>query len=215
MSEANRYGRIVTPQMVENAMKATLEDWMPDYLGELARIEGYGPNVVEEPRAIVTASEFAKHPEDQLPVILVLNAGLSGPPTRRANGTYEASWLVGVAPIVGDMDMELSRRLAATYTAACRTAVLQHKRLKSTLYTDGFATFLTWKDEKYSDIPFGEARTLASGHVFFAVGVEGVVTEQAGPRVPSPSPEVDPGPWPDVEHVEIEVESVPLTGSFA
>jgi hypothetical protein len=204
MSLTNLFGQIVSPHQVEEAVVASLTVWLPDYLGELERIEGYTPGTIALPAGIITASEFEKWPEDQLPLILVMNGGLASKPIRRGNGRYEAEWLVNVAPIVADVDEVQTRRLASAYATACRAAVLQHKGLKSPLHPEGFAAFIKWRDEKYVDIPFAETRTLGSGQVIFSVGVEGVTTEQAGPREPI-TPAVDPGPLPAVTGVSVTV----------
>jgi hypothetical protein len=212
VSEANLYGRIVTPQAVEQAVKATLETWMTDYLGELERIEGYEPNQIARPAGIIVASEFAKWPEDQLPLIMVISTGTVGKPERHERGRHAVAWAVTVAAIVSDVEELESRRLAGAYAGAIRAAILQHKMLRSDLHPDGFAQFLSWQGESYSDLPFQDVRTLDSCRVSFSVGVEDVVTEQAGPREPSGEqpgrtegehPNVDPGPLPEVQEVDV------------
>lgn len=206
MSEANLYKRIVTPQAVEQAVAATLALWMPDYLGELERIEGYDAGQVALPQGYITLSQFAKWPEDQLPLLLVVSPGLAQAPTRQHGSSYEAEWRIEVVAIVSDTDEENTRQLASTYAGAIRAALLQHKMLKSSLHPDGFAQFTKWRNEKYSDVDFTDLRTLDSCRVFFTIGVEDVVTEQAGPREPSSEPGVDPGPLRKVEKVEVTVE---------
>lgn len=196
MSASNRYGQIVTPGMVERAFVATLELWMDDYLGELERVEGYDVGEVVRPAGIITASQFAKWPEDQLPLIMVIAPGTTGKPERHAQGRYNVAWAVTAAAIVSDIDELEARRLAGAYAGAMRAAILQHKMLKSPLHPEGFAQFLSWKGEGYGDLGFEDARTLDSCRVEFAVGVEDVTTEHAGPRTPSGSPGTDPGPLP-------------------
>lgn len=209
MSEANLYGRIITNRQVEKAVGACVELWMNDYLGELERIEGYDPDTLARPLGVVTASEFAKWDGEQLPVILILSAGLGGTPLRStSDGGYEASWTVAVCGIVSDIDEAATRNLAGAYAGAIRGAILQHRALTSPLHPAGFASFLSWRDESYGDIPFADTRTLDSCRVIFNVGVENVTTEQAGPREPSGEPAVDPGNWPGVTSVKTEAEPV-------
>lgn len=195
MSDSNRYGRVVSPRDVENAVVASLNVWIDDCLGEAERLYGYEPNSIERPRGIIRRSEWTKWPEDQIPVIVVINAGLAQQPIRRANGTYDALWRVGVCPIVSDVDQDATRDLAEAYTVAVRLALLQHKMLKSPAYPDGFADFTSWIDEQYNDMPELIQRSMNSGRVVLDIGVENVLTEQAGPRTPTVPASQDPGPW--------------------
>lgn len=205
---ASLFGQIISPKAVEEAVAASLTIWLDTYLGELERIEGYDPGAIERPRGIISSSEFAKWPEDQIPVVVVVNSGLAGKPERRNEGRYDASWLVGIAAIVSDVDHASTRELAFTYTAAIRAAIAQHKMLKSDLHPDGFAKFSEWEDETYGDLAFNETRTLGAGRTIFSVGVTGAVTEYAGPRVPSDDPAVAPGLLPTV--VEADAVVVPI-----
>lgn len=204
MSEANIFERIVEPEDIEAAIAATLDLWIDDYLGEMERKKGYAANEIARPAGIITASEFAKWDEDQLPLIMIVSPGLAGAPIRRkGGGSYEAEWSLTVAAIVADVDEQQTRRLMSAYAGAIRAAILQHKALKSPLHPNGFASFLSWKDETYSDIPFPDTRALDSCRVIFNVGVEDVVTEQAGPREPYVNPAIDPGDNPTVTQVQV------------
>jgi hypothetical protein len=215
MSQANRFGTIIGPRDVEAAVNATLEIWMDDYLGEIERLYGYTPDSIERPRGYLNSSQWHKWPEDQLPVIVTVNAGLSGQPVRRANGVYDVAWLVGIAPIVSDTNQDSTRELAQAYTVAVRTALLQHKMLKSSLYPDGLANFTTWHDETYSDMPALQTRSMDSGRVVLEIGVEGALTEQTGPRTPATPASADPGPWPTVAEDGVTVTTVPLNPTEA
>lgn len=195
MSDTNRYGRIVSGHMVEMAVKAALEYWIDDYLGEMERLEGYKPGAIERPRGVVTASEFAKMPEDQVPCILVISSDAANT-KKHQQGKYEATWAVGVAPIVSDVDEIETRQLAQTYAAACRAALVQHGGLRSLLHPTGFGCHLQWVGEGYTDKAFNTTRTLETARAIFAVTVEDVVTQEAGPREPTGKPSEDPGPWP-------------------
>lgn len=206
VSDSNIYEAIVTPTMVERAVKATLADYISDYLGELERVEGYAVDQIARPAGIITSSEFAKWDGDQLPLILIVSPGLDGKPVKRTgDGAHEAAWSVTVAAIVSDVDEIETRRLMGAYAGAIRAALVQHKALRSTLHPQGFAQFVAWTDESYSDIPFADTRALDSCRVVFSVGVESVVTQMAGPRAPSSTPGVDPGDWPAVTGVGITV----------
>lgn len=210
MSKSNIYEAIVDVDTVEKAMKALLTDYISDYLGELERIKGYAVDQIARPRGILTSSEFAKWDGDQLPLLLIVSPGLEGKPTKRGGGAYECAWSVTVAAIVADVDELETRRLMSAYAGAIRAAVVQHKALKSTLHPTGFAQFTEWVDESYSDIPFVDTRALDSCRVVFTVGVEDVVTQAAGPRVPSTTPGVDPGGNPHVVEDGVQVTTTPV-----
>lgn len=193
----NLFKQIVTPGMVERAMAAAVELWIDTYLGQIERIEGYDPGQIERPRGVITRSEFDKWPEEQIPLIVVMTSGLAGKPERHAQGNYHASWAVGVASIVSDIDQENTRQLSLAYAAAVRSLVLQHKMLKSATWPDGFANGTSWEDETYSDMPSLKERSISAARVIFSVGVDDVVTEYAGPREPLSPAAVDPGNWPE------------------
>lgn len=196
MSNTNIYGPLVSAKQVEKPIIGALKDWLPYYLGEMERLDGYPPGALVVPEGYVTASEFAKWPEDSLPVVLVMAANTSRV-KKRGDGDHEAEWTVGIAPIVKDQSALESRDLANTYAAAIRGAVVQHKRLKSTEYPDGIEGSVEWLGEAYTDLAFDTTRTLGTSRAIFSVTLENVVSAEAGPReLPTPPPSTDPGDWP-------------------
>lgn len=199
MSQTNLYGRVVSPAAVERAVVASLKVWLDGAIGELERVDGWAPGSIVRPLDVVTSSQWEKWPEDQIPVVLVINTGLAGRPTKSHDGIYNATWTVGVSPIVSDVDHDSSRALAAAHAAAIRVALTQHPMLKSSINPDGFAHTIDWAGEDYTDLPFLSSRSLASARVIFDVTVEGVLQTQAGPRTPPADPSVDPGAWPVAE----------------
>ena len=209
MSESNRFGRIVSPWQIEQATAATIALWINDYLGELGRLHRYDPAQIEPPRAIITRSEFERWSEEQIPAVIVM-CGPTSRPERHAQGQYMATWPVGVSVVVSDQDQDATRKLALTYITAIRALILQHKMLKSSLYPSGLANYSTWEGEDYDTTPSLAERSIGSAHVMFSIGIEGAVTEQAGPRTPSASPWVDPGDWPLIEEVDVNVTPVAL-----
>lgn len=214
MSDEDLFARLVSPNTVEQAVVAALSRWMPSYIPALERNEGYEPGTVEPPRGIVTASEFDSWAGDQFPVYLVLSAGTIGKPIRRGDGTWEAAWSIGVAPIVSDVDQGATRRLASAHATAVRAALLQHKALKSDLHPTGFATYVRWEGESYADLPFLATRSLGSMRSIFAIGVEKTVAEYAGPRVPLPNPTTEvPLPPGHIEEVTVGGHPSPLAGA--
>lgn len=203
----NVFGPIVTLRMVEQGIASFLRVWFLDYLDEIERREGYAPGEVERPRGIPIASDFQKWPEDQVPCLLVLSAGLAGPPQRQGDGSYTTDWQVAIAPVVKDIDEDETRRLASTYTAAVRLAVMQHQGL------EGLGRVLRWRDEVYDTGPLERRRTHAVGRFVFDVQMDKTLVEfgpvvpanpPIDPDLPPPDPTPDPGPWPDV-HLPADV----------
>lgn len=198
----NRFGPVVTLRTVEQGVASFLRRWFLDYLDEIERREGYTAGQIERPRGIPVASDFQKWPEDQIPCLLVLSAGLAGPPQRQGDGSYTTDWQVAIAPVVKDIDEDAVRALAGAYTAAVRMAVMQHQGL------EGLGRVLRWRDETYDAGPMERRRTMAAGRFVFDVQMDKTLVEY-GPVVPSnppldpaqpPSaPSPDPGPWPTVK----------------
>lgn len=207
MSATNVYGPSVSVAQVEKLVIGALEDWLPFYLGERERLDGYEPGDLPIPLGYVRASEFAKWPEDSLPVVLVVSPGTSRI-RKRDDGKHEISWNVGVAPVVKDRSQEDSRDLASAYGTAIRDAIVQHKLLRSTRYPDGIEGSVELRAESYTDLAFDSTRTLGTAHIVFEVSVDNAVSTAAGPReLPTEPPDVDPGDWPPLApgypHVEI------------
>lgn len=205
----NLFGQIVTPGMVERAVAASISEWIDTYLAEIERLEQYDPGVIQRPLDVINASEFEKWPEDQIPVVLVMNTGLAGNPVRRTEGRWDASWLIGVSPVVSDTDHASSRALAMAYIAALRVGLMQHRKLRSSMYPNGFSTAVRWRGEDYTDLQFGATRTLGTAHCILEVLVENVMTDQGGPRSVLPNPTADPGNWPPIRIVQPNV--IPLS----
>lgn len=208
MSDTNVYGPLVSAKQIERRIIGSLEDWLPFYLGEMERLDGYAPDEIARPEGYVRAAEFAKWPEDALPVILVI-AAETDRPIRHEDGKHQVAWTVGVAPIVKDQSEVASRDLATTYAAAIRGAVVQHKRLRSVKYPDGIQGSVEWIGEGYHDLNFDLTRTLGSARVVFSVGIDNAVQSVAGPRdIPAGPPSEDPGPWPQVKKIDVKVNPV-------
>lgn len=198
MSDTNLYGPLVSNKQIENRIIGALTDWMPYYLGEMARLDGYAPGELIVPEGYVRASEFDKWPEDALPVLLVM-AAATDKVRKGQDGEHEAGWTVGIAPVVKDQSAGASRDLAGTYAAAIRGAIVQHKRLRSTAYPDGIDGSVEWLGEAYTDLAFDSTRTLGTARVIFSVTINNAVTATGGPReLPTEPPDEDPGDWPGI-----------------
>lgn len=206
-------GPLISGGAAERAVVAhlTAEDpdtggtWINDGISLAERAEGIAPGTLERPRGVVRRSEFATWPEDQLPVILVMAAGLAQPPTRRADGKYEARFLVGLAPVVADVDVDTTHDVALAYGAAVRWAMLVKPSL------GGFAEDTIWRDEQYGDVPNLATRSIGAARSIFEIVVPDVVQRAPGQMKPTADGE-DPGDWPDsAPGVVDEIDLIPIT----
>jgi hypothetical protein len=199
-------GKIVTGRDVELAALAVLKKWASTYLGEAEAATGRVRGSLPRPRAWTTATEFEKWPEDQLPAVLLISPGLAAPPRADGNGTYRASFALGIAAIVSTSHMDETAALAKLYCATLRACLLQHQSL------EGFAAGVTWADENYDDLPSIDDRSLGAGQAIFVVEVDAISTRWNGPIHPSEPPTPDTAPLPDdptATAVAVEVHPIP------
>jgi hypothetical protein len=198
-------GAVVTGRDVELAALALLQRWSGTYLAEMERQSGRAPASLPRVRGWATAADFETWPEDQVPRVLLVSPGLLGPPMADGNGTYRATWSLGLGVVVSAASMDETMVLAKLYTAALRVCLLQHQSL------EGFAAGVEWLDESYDDLPSIDTRSLGAGQAIFAVTVDDVSRRWGGPPTPSEPPTPDTAPLPtdpDVATVLIDVERV-------
>lgn len=209
------FGPIIDVDTVEQAVAETLRTWAPTYLAKMEVEKGYTRGTVQPPLAVLASSEFGAYDGTQLPYWLVVSGGTVGKPERRGDSTYAATWSLGIAPVVSDVDEFQTRRLASTHAGAVRGALAQHKSLKSDLHPEGFAKSVAWRGESYADLPFLAQRNLGSMRVIFEVTVDGVVKEYAGPREPIPNPTTEPIPpdFGEITEVDVTAHLDKLTGA--
>lgn len=195
------FGPIVSGRQVRRAMHDHLKLWVPSYLAELARVEGYDPATMPGFRSWVSALELpeGKFEEHQMPSCVIVAPGLLTEP-ERAGGGMIATWAVSVGCVVSGQDRENTFDLAEIYAAAVRGAVVQHPSL------GGFATATDWVGERYDDIPNDMLRTLAAGSVQFAVEVQGAILPSQGPEQPLPDPIPVPDPPATFAEVDYTIE---------
>ncbi len=191
----NLLGPILTADHVEQAALDTLKAWMPTYLAEMERQTGRPAGSVPMVRSWSTLNQFAHWTEDQLPGVILVSPGLAQHPTRRGDGSNWARWTLGVGIVVSARDQPTTNALAKLYAAAVRACLLQHPSL------GGKSEGLGWTDERYTDVPSDQARSVAGAQLIFWVEYKDVVNDQMGPPFPaqpSPTPLTDPGDGPVV-----------------
>lgn len=204
------FGQIFTPHILEERIKTLLGEWMPTYLQEV-ELQSLGPSErgkLEIPKSIVSRNEFSKFPEDQLPMLVVINAGVADDPIRDGESIYGAWWAIGIGIIVSAKDEESTARACGIYSAAVRGVMIQ----KGGTVSQG----VEWADETYDDVPTDDdqSRTLRAARLIFRVYIDDVVQSWGGPAEPAePDPDVQPGSeWPTADTVEVVTRLVPPDG---
>lgn len=205
MSEL-RFGTLLTPYGIEEAIKDFIEKWLPTYLAEVERqTETTAGEIVRPASYRVTRQPEGTWPEDTLPAVNV-NA---------APGEYEqgndalGQWFdVTAMAVAYGLDEDDARRTAQFYSAAIAALLLQQGSL------DGLAENLSPVGMEFADLG-DSARSLARGAFTCKVFVPGVVNRDRGPNQPDPNPDPDQpfGDLPTVSEVDVTVEGVPLDGS--
>lgn len=194
------FGPIFTAGRVEMAAMSTLREWMATYLAEMERQTGRPAGSLPQVRSWTTVNEFGRWPEESLPSVLLISAGLSAVPEKDGQGRYRATWGLAVAVVVSARDQASTRELAMVYSAAIRGCLMQRRSL------GGVAAATEWIEERYDEIPAAH-RTLAAGISGFEVQIDDVVTTHGGPASPAPppDPQIPPGDWPTVREDGVTV----------
>ena len=203
----NVYGRILTGNDLELATIDLLRDRLPEYIAEVERQTGHDPGQRQTPRGYIVASQFSKWPEDQLPVVVVISPGLSGPPRRAGDGRTLARWALSAGVVNSAAHIDKVRENTLDYIAAIRALITQHQSL------GGLATAVDWIDENYiPPFPYGrtQARSLFGAQAIFTVTVDDVVSYGKGPDgpwgpPPPPATPTDPTNWPTVKRAVVTV----------
>lgn len=196
------FGKIVTDDQVEDAVLSILKKWMPTYLAEVERQVGLVAGHYTRPRSWRVRNDIDKLPEDMLPMIIVVSAGLEDPASKDGRQSMRAAWAIGVAAIASSINQDESRRYAYRLGAAIRAALVQHQSLDGAL--GGSVTGVRWLDGRNNELPQPDPgeRTIWATRQVFAVDLKNVLTQTGGPvrpdAVPKPDPLVPYGDWPVV-----------------
>jgi len=193
------FGPIVTGADVRDAAMDTLKLWMPSYLGEVSVNASKGRCDLPKYRSWRSSVEVEHWPEDQLPGCIVVSPGLLPSPEKHGS-RYNAEWAIAVASIVSGNDWDSTMDLVNYYTAAARSALLQHPSL------GGYALGIRWIDESYNELGVEDSRTIASGVVSFGVEIANVVDVSLGVQTVPVDPCLEPGNFGTVQSTPLSTE---------
>jgi len=162
---------------VENAVEATIREWIGEYTAELR--DQYGDLCPELPpiRSYGTRSEAQKWVDDQLPAVVIVSPGVDGEPLVSGDGWIEAPFRVGVIVFCSGQTEKDTRNRAQGYSAAIRGLLLQKTGL------GGIATSTKWETEDFTPGPTEKGRTFGAAVVEFVFTIACVTNRRMGPTV--------------------------------
>ena len=202
-------GPIVGLPDVEDAVVATIELWINEYLSEVESQGGLANGTITRPLSYSKTYDYDNWPKGQIPAVAVVCPGTIGQP-ERSSGNVGAWFDVEVDVIVSGQDELDARRAAGRYQTAIATLLEQQGSLRAS-GSEPFAQN-TWFQGFKVELPEVENRTLAVGTASFHVFVNPIFNRLAGPANPPPItpagnlPTVVPG---GVNVSVVEAESLP------
>ena len=195
-------GSFVAEPDVVAAARATAALWINTYTDDVGRqrsatlppVRKYGINLAVGENGIITPD-----PENEYPAMSFSCPGLYGEPERHGNGTYEATFALGVGCVVADTSKDAALTGAGWYGAAVAELFTQQGSL------GGFAVETTWLDRETVPIGYELDRFVVASTNMFVVRVGGVLHRFTGPRTPPVDPTVAPAGEPLVASTGVTV----------
>lgn len=213
MTATNQFGVSVGRADIRAWIRGGLALWLPTYLREAEREQGYTVGRTALPNTWRVAERIDKWPEEMLPAVIIQLPGLIGEPERIGGGIFVATWAVALTGIVRGRSSDDSEAIADVYALALRNLMLQKAAIDdwdATAYTGPTLDVMNviWADEGYDPLPQrGRSRTLVAATVTFRVSMRGLADEYGGPAEPLPTPTTDPGPWPLVDETIVTADN--------
>jgi len=208
------FGPLVVATDVDAAVIATLQEWLPAYLGQVEVERGKTPGFLPRPALgsyanTLTSGEFLDH---DLPALLVTTASASDP-TVNADSCYRISWRLAISAIVRGRTAPETRETASLYEGSLRRVLVQKQML------GGLAGGVRWLTSSVAPVTdmTGAGRYLAAGMSTYTVFVDDVVREGGGPTTADGGPGTADGPYSPlatVVSVTTDVEATPITEDF-
>lgn len=206
MSDLSVYGSLVTAPEVEAAITFVIEERIKEYVARIERhTAGWGddarkPESIALPKSFITRNDQDHWPEEMLPSVVVTAPGLADTPKMEGDGTYRATWRVGIGVVVGASSIAKAEELAKLYGAAVRELLIQNPGL------EGFSEGVIWEDERYDEIPNQDNLNVAAAAEIFAVEVRGVANRRGGTAVTPDDPYIPPDDLDLVEDASVTVQ---------
>lgn len=185
MTVSPRFGRLLTASAVSAAVKAHLEAWLVPFLAEVERQLELDPRSIAAPRSWDIVSEFGKFDASSLPAVVIAVDEVQGDPARYGDGSYNATFPVGVAVVTGGRTPQETERNAMAYGAAIRGAMLYRFDWARTLGAAG----VKWVGETYAEVDSTDRRTKSAALILLDIVVEDVARDYLGAALGTTPPE--------------------------
>ena len=192
---------------VERAIQDTLRAWLPAYICEAERLYGWDVGKTPWPKGwAITGRDLAKLTSDQLPCIVLMAGGTTGPPSKSgAPGKLTATWAVDVGSVFNAAWGRSSRQHAQLYAVAIRTCLTQRP-------LEGLRCVVDARGEAYDEMDFESSRSYSASVCSLNVTVPEIGWADGGPPPAATTP-TDPHdpfvPWVEVVDSDIEVDHYP------
>lgn len=196
-TEPDIYGPLIATSDVREAVKTTLQTWLPNYINETNDRRGLDLPGVQEWE---TLPEYRALPQGQSPAVMTTVLGTIGQPERHGDGSIRVHFNVQVSIVVYGTDWQPTEDTTGQYATAVVAALVQHPGL------DGLATSVKWLSYRYVPVDHSSTRTLGTGQLHFDVEIPAFVNTDLGPATPQSSP----FPAGLVESVDITINKEPL-----
>ncbi|MEJ7824906.1 MAG: hypothetical protein WKF48_05730 [Solirubrobacteraceae bacterium] len=123
------FGDVVDVDTIEEALRETLEAWLPAHLAHQERRRGLTAGTLPQPKSWPMISEVDLEPNAQLPAIIIASPGSAPGLTRNQKGEHRKTWRFEVVVALGDSSEKKVRKLASMYLAAVIGALVQNTTL--------------------------------------------------------------------------------------
>lgn len=197
------YGPALVSLDFDQAVEDMIRKWIDSYLSEMEVRMGHPRRTVDRPKSYNMAIEATTWPEDALPGILIVSAGLTETPEQVGGGLYSGWWDWAVVAIMTGRDYKATRLKTSIYQAAMSMMFTQQadEALGTTVWSSAPAA--------YAPVD-GRSRTKGVAAFEFRTHIEAVVNGGLGPLEPdAPAPPDDPsaphGDLPTVQTVDVEL----------
>lgn len=117
MATPDPYGNAVDADTIEDALRASIQTWLPAWLAHQERRKGWPQGRLPRPRSWPTISDFRVDPTMQRPSVIIVSGGTTGAPDKLPK-QRRRTWRFAAAVVIAGRNETEARQLAAPYLTA-------------------------------------------------------------------------------------------------